>query len=91
VAGHDFPDVLTPYDLVIHCGACVSTRREMLSRLMRAREAAVPMTNYGLTIAYSLGIFERALGPFPAALEVYRSAAAAHTKPPPIDTYPGHG
>lgn len=48
-------------------------RREMLSRMMKARLAGVPFTNYGLTIAYSLGIFERALQPFPAALEVYKS------------------
>jgi hypothetical protein len=43
----------------------------MLSRIHRAREAGVPLTNYGLTIAYSLGIFERALGPFPEAREVF--------------------
>ncbi|HOF19153.1 MAG TPA: [FeFe] hydrogenase H-cluster maturation GTPase HydF, partial [Phycisphaerae bacterium] len=47
-------------------------RREMLSRILRCRKAGVPIANYGLTIAYTLGIFERALGPFPAALEVYR-------------------
>jgi hypothetical protein len=45
----------------------------MLSRLLRCRKAGVPVANYGMTIAYSLGIFERALGPFPAALETYRS------------------
>jgi [FeFe] hydrogenase H-cluster maturation GTPase HydF len=71
VSGHDFPEDVRPYKLIIHCGACVTTRREMLSRLLRAREAGVPMTNYGLTIAYSLGIFERALEPFPAALDLY--------------------
>ena len=46
----------------------------MLSRLIKAKAAGVPVTNYGLTIAYSLGIFERALEPFPAALEAYRTA-----------------
>jgi [FeFe] hydrogenase H-cluster maturation GTPase HydF len=74
VQGHDFPEDLASYKLVIHCGACVSNRREMLSRIMRCRQAGVPITNYGLTIAYSLGIFERALEPFPAALDVYRRA-----------------
>jgi len=74
VQGHDFPENLGDYQLVIHCGACTTNRSEVLSRLMRCAEAGVPMTNYGLTIAYSLGIFERALGPFPAALETYRSA-----------------
>lgn len=72
--GHDFPENLSEFKLIIHCGACMWNRREMLSRLMKARMAGVPLTNYGLTIAYSLGIFERALQPFPAALEVYRSA-----------------
>jgi hypothetical protein len=45
----------------------------MLSRIMKARQAGVPITNYGLTIAFSLGIFERALQPFPAALDMYKS------------------
>jgi [FeFe] hydrogenase H-cluster maturation GTPase HydF len=72
--GHDFPENLSDFKLIIHCGACMWNRREMLSRLMKARMAGVPLTNYGLTIAYSLGIFERALQPFPAALEVYKSA-----------------
>ncbi len=72
--GHDFPDDLASFQLMVHCGACVQNRREMLSRMLRARQAGVPVTNYGLTIAYSLGIFERALGPFPAAREVYRAA-----------------
>ncbi len=71
--GHDFPDDLTPYKLVVHCGACMWNRREVLSRILRCRKAGVPITNYGLAIAFSLGIFERALKPFPAALEVYRS------------------
>jgi len=72
--GHDFPDNLSEFKLIIHCGACMWNRREMLSRMMKARIAGVPLTNYGLTIAYSLGIFERALQPFPAALQVYRTA-----------------
>ncbi len=71
IQGHDFPDDLSPYRLVIHCGACVTNRREVLSRIIRCREAQVPITNYGLVIAFSLGIFDRALEPFPAALEVY--------------------
>ena len=71
VQGHDFPDDLASYRLVIHCGACMWNRREMLSRIIRCQQAGVPMTNYGLAIAYSLGIFERALRPFPAALEAY--------------------
>jgi [FeFe] hydrogenase H-cluster maturation GTPase HydF len=74
VQGRDFPADLADYKLVIHCGACMWNRREMLSRILRCQQAGVPITNYGLTIAYSLGIFERALQPFPAALEYFRSA-----------------
>lgn len=69
--GNDFPDDITQYKLIIHCGACMWNRRAMLSRILKARQAGVPITNYGLTIAWSLGIFERALEPFPAALEVF--------------------
>jgi len=72
--GHDFPENLSEFKLIIHCGACMWNRREMLSRLMKAKMAGVPLTNYGLTIAYSLGIFEQALQPFPSALEVFRSS-----------------
>lgn len=74
-SGHDFPPDLADYKLVVHCGACVTNRREVLARIARCRQAGVPITNFGLTIAYALGIFERALGPFPAALEAFRQAA----------------
>jgi [FeFe] hydrogenase H-cluster maturation GTPase HydF len=73
VQGHDFPEDVSDYRLIIHCGACMWNRREMLSRIVRARKAGVPITNYGLTIAYSLGIFQRALSPFPAAAEAYQA------------------
>lgn len=71
--GYDFPENISDYKLIIHCGACMWNRQTMLSRILKARQANVPITNYGLTIAFSLGIFERALQPFPAALEVYES------------------
>lgn len=70
-AGHDFPENISDYKLIIHCGACMTNRREILSRIMRTKEAGVPITNYGLAIAYSLGIFERALEPFPMAKQIY--------------------
>ncbi len=73
IRGNDFPPNISEYKLIIHCGACMWNRRAMLSRIEKARQARVPITNYGLTIAYSLGIFERALQPFPAALEVYKN------------------
>ncbi len=70
-AGHDFPENLKDYALIIHCGACMTNKREILSRILKAKLANVAMTNYGLTIAYSLGIFERALEPFPSAKLIY--------------------
>ena len=79
VQGHDFPPDLAEYKLVIHCGGCVHNRREMLSRLMRCRDADVPVTNYGVLIAHVLGIAERALEPFPAAQEAWRAKMAEAT------------
>lgn len=57
--GHDFPDI-TGYDLIIHCGACMTNRKEVLSRILIAGKKHVPITNYGITISYCLGILERA-------------------------------
>lgn len=57
--GHDFPDV-SGYDLIIHCGACMTNRKEILSRIMIANSRNVPITNYGIVISYCLGILERA-------------------------------
>ncbi|MBK8164534.1 MAG: [FeFe] hydrogenase H-cluster maturation GTPase HydF [bacterium] len=63
--GRDWPADLASYKLVVHCGACMWNRREMLSRILHAREAGVPITNFGMAIAWSLGVFARALAPFP--------------------------
>ena len=59
VAGADFPDDLTPYDLVIHCGACMFNRRYVLSRVAQAKKQGVPMTNYGIILARFAGILDR--------------------------------
>ena len=59
-AGHDFPDI-SDYALVIHCGACMTNRREVLSRILIAQEKNIPITNYGITISYCLGILPRAV------------------------------
>jgi len=59
-------------------------RREMLSRILRCRKQGVSITNYGVTIAYSLGIFERALAPFPAAMEAFRQARDVKRQRPSI-------
>lgn len=74
--GHDFPANLADFRLVVHCGACMWNRREVLSRMLRCRQAGVPICNYGMTIAYTLGIFDRALEPFLDALETYRRLKA---------------
>ena len=58
-SGADFPEDLGDYDLVIHCGACMFNRRHVLSRMEQAREAGVPMTNYGIAMAYMSGILDR--------------------------------
>ncbi|MCK5528458.1 MAG: [FeFe] hydrogenase H-cluster maturation GTPase HydF [Kiritimatiellae bacterium] len=64
-SGRDFPDNLSEYKMVIHCGSCTFNRRQLLSRIMQCNKAGVPITNYGMAISYSLGIFDRALAPFP--------------------------
>lgn len=58
-AGHDFPDI-SNYSLIIHCGACMTNRREVLSRILKANEKNIPITNYGIAISYCLGILPRA-------------------------------
>ena len=59
-SGHDFPDI-SKYSLIIHCGACMTNRREILSRILIANKTNVPITNYGITISYCLGILDRAI------------------------------
>ncbi len=59
-SGHDFPDI-TDYKLIIHCGACMTNRREVLSRVLIASKKGVAITNYGIAISYCLGILDRAM------------------------------
>ena len=75
VQGRDFPKDPGGYALVVHCGNCMGTRREMQGRIRTCQDAGTPVTNYGLAIAYSLGILERALEPFPAAAEELHAVA----------------
>ena len=72
VAGHDFPDDLAEYKLVVQCGGCMFNRREVLSRINRAEQACVPITNYGICISELKGVLERVLQPFPEALRAYK-------------------
>ncbi len=71
ISGMDFPNDLTKYQLIIHCGACMWTRRQMLSRIRMASSQNVAITNYGLAIAALHGILNRALEPFPEAHAMY--------------------
>jgi len=71
-SGHDYPENLKDYKLVIHCGACMLNRREMLSRVQKAREEGVAITNYGVCISFLHGVLERVLSPFPVALDVFK-------------------
>jgi [FeFe] hydrogenase H-cluster maturation GTPase HydF len=64
VAGKDYPSDLKKYKLVVHCGACMLTRRQMLFRMEKAREAGVAITNYGVCIASLQGVLGRVLSPF---------------------------
>ena len=63
VGGDDFPADLSPYSLIIHCGACMFNRRHVLSRIAAAENASVPITNYGMTIAKLTGILDKVVIP----------------------------
>lgn len=58
-SGFDFPEDLSPYRMVIHCGGCMLNEKEVQSRMRQAKEQGVPFTNYGITIAYMNGILQR--------------------------------
>ena len=59
VSGNDFPEDLSQYDIIIHCGACMFTRRHVLSRVRRAKAQNIPITNYGIAIAALTGILNK--------------------------------
>lgn len=71
-SGTEFPDDLSPYQLIIHCGGCMLNEREMKYRVSCARDCNVPITNYGIAIAYMQGILERSLQPFPSMSALLR-------------------
>ena len=66
-SGRDFPEDLSPYRLIIHCGGCMLGEREMAYRQKTAQDAGVPFTNYGMAIAQMHGILQRSLEPLAAA------------------------
>lgn len=63
-SGRDFPEDLSPYAMVIHCGGCMLTEREMQYRARASADSGKPMTNYGIIIAHTHGILRRSLEPF---------------------------
>lgn len=69
-SGLSFPQNLSEYKLVLHCGACMTNRREMLARIVQVQQAGVPIVNYGVAIAALMGILHRALSPFPLLQEI---------------------
>lgn len=70
--GRDYPQNLSEYKLIIHCGACMITRTEKLNRIDAAKQVKVPITNYGMTISMIQGVFKRVLSPFPEILEMLK-------------------
>ncbi len=71
-SGMGYPENLEEFKLIIHCGACMINRRQMLSRIRMARQKGVPIVNYGVFLAYANGILDRALKPFPEADRAFR-------------------
>lgn len=66
--GHDYPENLKDYKLIIHCGGCMLTRKMMQQRIKQAKFSEVPIVNYGVAISYMHGAIPRALEPFPEAI-----------------------
>ena len=73
--GTEMPPELGRYNLIVHCGACMINRKEMLHRIMQASGVGVPVVNYGVLIAHVHGILRRALSPFPDALRLFEQSA----------------
>ena len=63
-SGSNYPDNLQEYKLIIHCGACMLNRKQMMSRIKQAQNAGAPKINYGIFLAYATRILPRALQPF---------------------------
>lgn len=70
-AGKDFPESLSDYDLIIHCGGCMLTRREQLLRISEAKKHNVPITNYGMAISVMQDSITKVLSPFPKILNIF--------------------
>ena len=69
-SGRGFPEDLSPYAMIIHCGGCMLNEREVQYRMKCAKDQNVPITNYGICIAYMKGILKRSVEIFPAIAEI---------------------
>ena len=69
-SGIDFPENLSGFDLIIHCGGCMLNQREIMSRMQSAVNQGIPFTNYGIAIALMNSILERSIQIFPDLLEL---------------------
>ena len=72
-SGGEFPEDLSGFSLIIHCGGCMLNEKEMKHRISRAAAAGVPIVNYGVAIAHMHGILSRSLEPFPAVLSLLKT------------------
>lgn len=70
-SGYTFPNDMDDVKLVIHCGACMLNKTEMMYRIEQVKDKGIPIVNYGVLISYVQGIFDRALDPFPLAKMIY--------------------
>ena len=77
MAGRSFPEDLSPYALVVQCGACTVNRKQVLLRIRQAERQGVPITNYGVAISRVQGVLNRSLEPFPAARLAFERANKA--------------
>ncbi len=71
-SGTEYPDDLSPYRMIVHCGGCMLNAREMRYRVQCAVDQGIPITNYGILIAYLRGILERSVEPFPEILRLLK-------------------
>lgn len=83
-SGAEFPDDLSPYRLVVHCGGCMLNEREMKYRVKCANDQNIPITNYGILIAHIHGILHRAIAPFPEFVQEIEELSGSSITPPPI-------
>ena len=83
MAGRAFPEDLSPYALVVQCGACTVNRKQVLLRIRQAERQGVPITNYGVAISRVQGVLHRSLGPFPRRASLSSGPAPPNEKAGP--------